>query len=106
MNTTKPVLLFSLLKEKDGNKMVNLLGEVNWEKVIITRVQGDRGMETAELFQLFQEKLVLENKCLIIEDNQDAYLYGDGIKGKGTLFCTGSLYLIGDLKKIVEEEND
>lgn len=106
MNTIKPVLLFSLLKEKDGNKIVNLLREINWEKVIITRVQGDRGMETAELFRLFQEKLVLENKCMVIEDNKEAYQYGDGIKGKGTLFCAGSLYLIGDLKKIVEEEND
>jgi len=106
INSIKPVLLFSLLKEKEGKKIVDLLAkEINWEKIIITRVQSDRGMETAELFRLFQET-VKDNKCVIIEDNREAYQYGDKIKGEGTLFCAGSLYLIGDLKRIVEEEND
>ena len=109
MNISEPVLLFSMLKEKDSEKVVALLStRINWKSIIITRVQGDRAMEPLELLQLFKKNILEkeQDKCLVIEGNKDAYRYADKLKGKGTLFCVGSLYLIGDMKRIVEEEND
>lgn len=109
MNREKAVLLFSMLKEKDVEKVVSLLTQkIDWEMVIITRVQGNKGVEPIELLRLFQENFTKESKCKckVIENNKEAYEYADRIKGQGSLFCAGSLYLIGDLKRIVEEKND
>lgn len=101
------ILLFSIVREKDYEKVVRLLCEEgDWEKVILTRI-GDtpRALEPTCLKDCFDRQLAAAGKrntlVFTIEDSREAFAYAMQEKKQGQkLFCAGSLYLIGELKKI------
>lgn len=104
MKLRRKILLFSMVKEKNYEDVIAILSsKVDWDQVVVTRVQGDRGLDSNELLQLFLKDLPEEmrNRCRIIDHNQQAFEYAESICHGGTLFCTGSLYLVGDLKKLM-----
>ena len=97
--------LFSMVKEKDYHYAAEiLLGQGNWEEVILTSVPGIRGIEVRKLSEVFQQKAEhhqLRIRITEIEEIGKAYAYALSVRRPGqTLFCAGSLYLIGELERI------
>ena len=104
METPRKILLFSMVKEKNYEKVIDILSsQILWDEVIVTRVKGERGLDSNELLQLFLRDLSpdMGESCRIIDDNGQALEYAKSVKENGTVFCTGSLYLVGELRKIV-----
>ena len=97
----RPMLLFSMVKEKDYRSAVHLLAErIDWGEVILTGIPDERGLNP----QLIAREFLLHGKeTTIIPDCNDAYAYAVSNKNKGQyLFCVGSLYLIGELEKLIQ----
>lgn len=104
MELPRKILLFSMVKEKNYEKVIRILSsQVQWEHVIVTRVKGERGLDSNELLQLFLEDFPehMRERCSVIDDNQQALEYAKSIRNGGTIFGTGSLYLVGDLRKLM-----
>ncbi|MEG2058817.1 MAG: Mur ligase family protein [Lachnospiraceae bacterium] len=101
----KPVLLFSMVKEKNYREVIRLLTRENlWGHVIVTQISGERQIRAQKLEKVFQEYTEVSVESYV--DIREAYTRAKQIKGQHKLFCTGSLYLIGELKKIQEDYHD
>lgn len=98
-----PVLLFSMVKEKDYEKSIELLmSEVKWDKVYVTTMDNYRAMPAQELKEIFLDKGI---EAICVENSKEAFAEARQVREDGQLLiCTGSLYLVGELKKIMEEE--
>lgn len=106
LSTTRPILLFSMVKEKNYQKVIETLArEVNWAQVIVTKIPDPRGLEPEVLAEEFARYNVHVRP---IRDCKEAYIYALDRRENGQkLFCAGSLYLIGELEKITGgKEND
>lgn len=104
--TKRPgILLFSMVKEKNYEEAVNILLQSDkWETVIVTAVPNIRGVACKTLEEIFQKQalaLQLNVKITAIEEQETAFELAVKLKKPGqTLFCAGSLYLIGELERI------
>lgn len=94
----KPLLLFSMVKEKDYVEVIRALSEIDWGEITVTHIPDARGLSVSVL----QEEFLKNGKETIgINDCREAYDYVMQKKESGQMvFCTGSLYLIGELEKI------
>lgn len=97
----KTIILFSAVAEKDYTRMISKLCEgVQSEAYVVTRIQDKRGAGTDELVESFRQCTdapVYERESLT-----EALRLAMELKGEnGRLYCLGSLYLIGELKKII-----
>lgn len=99
MEKRAPLLLFSMVKEKNYHKVIEALAkEVAWGQVIVTKIPDERGLEPEVLAEEFEGHHV---QTCVIRDCNEAYAYAIDHKAEGqSLFCAGSLYLIGELEKI------
>lgn len=101
--TLRPLLLFSMVKEKDYHKAVAVLAkEVEWAEVYVATIPSQRGIPAEELQEIFDQ----ENgrKVISIPDYKQALNQVLAEKREGQMvFCTGSLYFIGALKAYLEE---
>jgi dihydrofolate synthase/folylpolyglutamate synthase len=92
-------LLFSVVRDKDYTDMIKQLCSCNiFDNYIVTGVGGKRqldGDSIAEVFQRYTQSPVYE-----FEHVKEAFAYGLQIK-KEVLMCTGSLYLVGEIKTIL-----
>lgn len=119
------ILLFSMVKEKNYSEAIRLLREEgDWDEIILTKISDNqRALETAELLRCFQEESCgamteaapgqlfytdkKECRLLTIEEPEQAYARALADRKPGQkLFCTGSLYLVGELKKITGGSRD
>lgn len=93
----RPILVFSMVQEKDYHKTVQILADsIKWDKVIITKIMDERGLEPEVLAELFTSRGV---KTEIIRNSLDAFTFARQQKREDQrLFCAGSLYLIGELQ--------
>lgn len=98
MNPKNPILLFSMVKDKDYEKAIGLLAKENWKNIYVTTIPDERGISAKELAAVFMEHGRI---AIAIENCEEAYHAAREDKAKGqTLFCTGSLYFIGELLKL------
>lgn len=90
---TKIVFLIGMLSDKNHEEFVSLLSK-KAERIIVTFIPNERGVETDHLYQI--SKKYLDNVD-IFEDYKDAYEY---VKTLNKNVCiTGSIYLIGLIKE-------
>lgn len=99
MGCKNPILLFSMVEDKDYEKAIQLLAEqVEWEQIFVTQIPDERGIGADTLAEVFARsgcRAVVEKDC------EKAYQRAVEKKRDGQiLFCTGSLYFIGELLKI------
>lgn len=101
-------LLFAVCGDKDYDSMIRLLGEIAWQKIYITRVEGTRGAGTEKILECFRQ--VTDAPCEVFgrtEQAFDAALHDEDKEGR--LLCLGSLYLVGEIKRrktyILESED-
>lgn len=100
----EPLLLFSMVREKDWRKVIGLLVKIGWGEVILTRIPDERGVEPEILEAEFEGYGILAR---VIYDCRQAYEYAiQKREGEQKLFCAGSLYLIGELEKIAGGSED
>lgn len=94
-------LLFTVMKDKDYHTMIKkLCDKVDFDKVIVTESDGGSG-RCVSAFSLKKEFEDLTDKEVIaIEDLKNALKHGQELLGKDdTLYCVGSLYLVGAVLK-------
>ena len=97
----KLVILFSAVSDKDYEHMIKVLcQDVDADVYVITKLEDKRGADArtlAEVFEKYTEKPILEEASL-----SEAFERAIEEKGKnGRLYCLGSLYLIGELKRLI-----
>ena len=94
-----PILLFSMVSDKDYEKAIQLLAERGqWEQVIVTTISDKRGIPAEDIARIFSH---FGQQAVVIEDSRKAYEWALKGKKRGqALFCTGSLYFIGELLEI------
>ena len=93
------VLLFSVVSDKDYTEMIRQLCSYKWiDEYIITGINNKRRLDIDLMKQAFYEN---GSMVTVIEDIKSALNYA--IKQKkaldGALICSGSLYLVGEIKK-------
>ena len=97
------ILLFSMVKGKREQEALRLLLlEGCWEEVILTQISGtERALPLSLLEQRAREAGPANLKVTAIKEPREAFLTALAHrKPDQKLFCAGSLYLIGELKKI------
>lgn len=101
-----PLLLFSMVKEKDYHTSVDMLTHsMEWEQIAVSTIPNERGISFEKLQKLFESS---EN-CPVLgyEDYREAFFAMRKKKKEGQkLFCTGSLYFIGALMEAMKEERN
>ena len=101
-----PLLLFSMVKEKDIESCTGMLAAgIGWERIMISRVPGERGVSAERVAEQFREHRICAVDCC--EDPAAALEACIRQKQPGQkLFCTGSLYFIGELMKALTVERE
>ena len=101
---TKVTILFSCVKEKDYEGMIRTICEhLAFDSVVVTEVDSDRLVPAEELARLFRKYTGQE--VVGIPSIPEAFDAALERKGDGILFCVGSLYLAGSLKRIIRSRN-
>lgn len=106
-NKHKAVLMFSVVSDKNYKEMVRTLCESGcFKEYVITCTGGARKRSLDTIKKAFEEYKESDSAIAAFDDFEEAFNY---VKCKDELvFCTGSLYLTGDIEKILtnnEQEN-
>lgn len=102
----RPLLLFSMVKEKDYHTSVDMLtSEISWEEMAVTTIPNERGISFEKLQKLFEDDT--DRPVTGYADYRRALSEMMKKKQEGQkLFCTGSLYFIGALMETLKEEQN
>lgn len=94
-------LLFSAVEDKDYRDMVRAICEkIGFRHVVTTQVGGSRMVSAKKLAELFKEMGCEDVRAF--EEIPKAFEEAYRLKGKdGMLFCVGSLYLVGEIKRVI-----
>ena len=97
------ILVFAAMRDKNIEKIADILFPLS-EKVILTRFPYFRAATTEEL----KEKALRHKHHLILEpDVEQAYKLALKMAGpKGTVLVAGSLFLVGEIKKIIRKASE
>lgn len=99
----KKNILFSVVKDKDYEYMVSQISKTEVSAVYATSIDSDRGLEVNVIKKDF-EKNFCKAKILTFDNAKEAFSKAlSDRKEDDVLFCVGSLYLIGELKKYIKE---
>ena len=98
------IFLFSVVKEKNYDVMVEDIEKSQlFDEIIVTRLSGSREVSLTELKDVFRK--YAETNICFMEDPLDAYRECLRRKGENDkIFVAGSLYLVGLIKAMYEEE--
>lgn len=102
----KITVLFSAVADKRYAQMIRDISEqIRPDAVVAAQIEGYRIVPAKELAEEFRK-----NGCGCVEEEPDiekAFARARELKGDGMLFCVGSLYLVGEIKKCLRRlEND
>ena len=94
----KAVLLFSALQDKHPERSLSIFADTElWKEIIVTGIDNPRAADPALLAEAFKKKT--RTRVLCIPNAKEALLQAIEDKKEDLLFCSGSLYLIGELEK-------
>lgn len=97
----KIVYVFAAVNDKDYEKMIKTIcDETKFAEVIVTEVNSYRKTPAEELAAIFRKYTTVPVK--VYEKAEEAFRVGCQEKEDGLLFCVGSLYLVGELKTLLE----
>ncbi len=97
------VMLFSAVVEKNYEKMVHTICDTGCiREVVVTEIHGSRIVPAEELAAVFRKFTSVP--VTAISSIEEAFDTAMEKKGDGLLFCVGSLYLVGEVKKVIEEK--
>jgi dihydrofolate synthase/folylpolyglutamate synthase len=96
------------VKDKDYETIImKLVHNIHFEKVIITSVDNKRKAPIHDIAELFRQygDIAADTCQHIGEAMEQAVAYQKQLKG-AAIYCVGSLYLVGGVKKWIGEYND
>ena len=103
-------LLFAVAGDKNYKPMIDTLcDKLRLGKVYITSINSKRGISAEHIAKIFEENFSKEQNrtCTVLWDDDIKVMLKeafDTVKNTdNTLFCVGSLYLIGSIKEIAKE---
>lgn len=97
---TGKIILFSAVKDKDYESMIDLLCQKSdVDFYIITRIPDERAVPADELKAVFEK--YTDKPIIVRESPQDAFAYLREHQDKREAYCLGSLYLAGIIKSIL-----
>jgi len=101
----KLVLLFSAVKEKNYEKMIeSICNKTQFDTIIVTEMQNSRMVRAGVLADIF--KKYTRTEILTEPDVSEAFERANAMKDNGILFCGGSLYLVGEVKDIIRRKHN
>ncbi len=97
-----PVIVFSAVKDKDYKEMIRLLcNGIHGKAFVVTQIEDERGVPARELAEIFKSYTKAAVRCC--PDLSDALKAAEEERqGRGQIYCLGSLYLVGMIKKYLE----
>lgn len=97
----KITMLFSAVVEKNYEKMIREICEgVHLSSVVVTEIHNDRIVPAEELKSIFEK--YTDAKVTAVSDISEAFDEAMREKEDGMLFCAGSLYLVGEIKELLQ----
>lgn len=94
----KLILLFGVLNDKDYKAMLRKLSP-RADKIILTRPGGERALPAEKLLPFVGKH---NDSVEVIENSEKALVRAFALADKNDLICVaGSLYLVGEIKKVV-----
>lgn len=95
-------LLFGVMKDKDYSHMAQALAESGlFEKISAVQIQNGRAMDTEELKEIFGR--YTKQPVAIYRSAAEAYrTLAAGRKENERIYAAGSLYLVGEIKGLIE----
>ncbi len=98
------LLLFSAVDDKDYPGMIEtIISRIHFRRIFTTQVGGYRQVPAEKLADIFREKGCTNVSAL--EDPLEAFRMAYQEKqDKEMLFCVGSLYLVGNIKDLINRE--
>lgn len=99
---TEKIIVFSAVKDKEYEKMARILCEkVDAGLYVVTHIDDPRGTSAECLADIFRK--YTENPVEVRKSVKDALAYAVEVRGKRSIYCLGSLYLTGTIKKLIQE---
>ena len=96
------VLLFSAVVEKNYEEMIHTIcSQTTPSAVVVTEIKGDRIVPAGELSEVFAK--YTDAQIVTEPDIEKAFERACTLRQDGLLFCAGSLYLVGEIKEILEK---
>ncbi len=98
----RPVsLLYSCVADKHYEKIIPLLcREADFQDITVTELEGPRCVKAETLADIFRAHTPVRVEAEA--DRPEAFRKALEKKGDGVLFCTGSLYLAGEILRILQ----
>lgn len=95
-------LLFGMVKEKNYEACIEQIRKAGcFKKIVLTQIAGERMLPATEILKHFTKE---EQAYISIEEKpKEAYRKIKEETGDGTVFCAGSLYLAGEIIRLVEK---
>ena len=96
------IIVFSAVKDKEYEKMARILCEkVDAGLYVVTHIDDPRGTSAeclGDIFRKYTDKPVEVRKSA-----GEALAYAFEVRGRRNIYCLGSLYLTGTIKKLIQE---
>ena len=98
-DTKGSVILFSAVQEKNYEEMIACLSQnTNADCFVITQISNKRAADVQMLAQIFRK--YTDRPVIVKESFEEAWKYVLSIKDERTVYCLGSLYLVGMIKEM------
>ena len=75
---------------------------IQFRTAIVTRVGGTRAVAAKDLASVFGR--YTDREVLYCEDVEEAFRLARAKQGDGMLFCAGSLYLAGEIRRLALQD--
>ena len=95
--------LVAMLADKDIDSAAEVLAEI-FDELIVTEVEGPRALPAGELARALEDKG--GNVVLVESSISSAYEKASRLAGEDAMFVTGSLYLVGAVLEMLQEDLD
>ena len=100
LNYNRLILIVGILGDKEVSKMLNVITD-KASYVIVTEPHNYRAESSSVLYEKVKEKGI---ECFDIEDYEEAYKKALSLGNDDDLILVcGSLYMIGDMRKIIRK---
>ena len=95
-----PVVIFSAVSDKKYEQMIEYLcHHVPAKQYIVTEIEDERRVPAKELGQVFRR--YTNRKVCVEKELKDAIETAFAVRGNSEIYCLGSLYLVGMVKKLL-----
>ena len=101
-DNAEKIIVFSAVKDKEYEKMAQVLcSRVNATLYIVTHIDDPRGTSAEQLRDIFRK--YTDRPVEMRASVGEALAYALAVKGERSVYCLGSLYLTGMIKKLIQE---